>query len=285
MVQNVPGSVINANIPTELVSYSYTDGSNWKGFAGSVCERTGVSRCAQAAVAAQYATPQTQITVRMGFDYNYNGTSYNSQPTRQYGSRFGCFSFPQQGSLPVMLKSFTAARGQQATSVGLNWVSSTEINNAGFEIQLNQGDNNWKTVAFVNSKALNGNSSTDLNYSYTDINNAKAMSQYRLRQIDRDGKYKYSEVRSVRGLEQKGNTTIVYPNPSSDGRVNIVFDDSRSTRNISLMDMSGRLIKQWKDFTNNNIQIENLVPGMYSLRAIVLETGEQSVQKIIVNNR
>ncbi len=97
VVQNVTGSVINANVPTELTSYTYTDGSNWKGFAGSVCERTGVSRCAQVAVAAQYATPQTQITVRMGYDYNYNGTNYNSQPTRQYGSRFGCFSFPQQG--------------------------------------------------------------------------------------------------------------------------------------------------------------------------------------------
>lgn len=285
VVQNVTGSVINANVPTELTSYTYTDGSNWKGFAGSVCERTGVSRCAQVAVAAQYATPQTQITVRMGYDYNYNGTNYNSQPTRQYGSRFGCFSFPQQGTLPVLLKSFTAARAQQPTTVGLAWVSATEINNAGYDIQANTGDNNWKSIAFVNSKALNGNSSTEISYSYNDHNAAKSMTEYRLRQIDIDGKFKYSEVRSVRGLEQASRTTIVYPNPSNDGRVNVVFDESKSIRNISLMDMSGRLIKEWKEFSSNSIQINNLNPGMYSLRVIVLQTGEQSVEKIVINKR
>ena len=164
VVQNVPGSVINSNVPTELVSYSYTDGSTWKGFAGSVFERTGVSRCSQVAVAAQYATQQSQITVRMGYDYNYNGTNYNSQPTRQYGSRFGCFAFPQQGSLPVMLKSFTADREQPATLVGLKWISATEINNAGFEIQRKDGTEDWTTIGFVGTKALNGNSSTEISY-------------------------------------------------------------------------------------------------------------------------
>jgi hypothetical protein len=47
--------------------------------------------------------------------------------------------------------------------------------------------------------------------------------------------------------------------------------------------MSGRVIKQWKGVTNNNIQIDNLAPGMYSLKIVVSETGEQSVEKIIVS--
>lgn len=285
VVQNVPGSVINSNVPTELVSYSYTDGSGWKGFAGSVYERTGVSRCAQVAVAAQYATQQAQITVRMGYDYNYNGTSYNSQPTRQYGSRFGCFAFPQQGSLPVLLKSFTADREQQASNVSLKWTSSTEISNAGFEVQRNAGNDDWTTIAFIASKALDGNSSTELNYSYSDFNNSKTVTQYRLRQVDQNGKFKFSDIRSVRGLEQKAGRTIVYPNPSDDGRVNIVFDNSKELRNISLVDMSGRTIKQWKECSYSNITIENLNPGMYSLRTVVLGTGEQSVEKIIINKR
>ena len=111
------------------------------------------------------------------------------------------------------------------------------------------------------------------------------MTEYRLRQVDINGKFKFSEVRSVRGLEQKTGKTIVYPNPSEDGRVHVVFDDSKNMRNISLMDMSGRMIKQWKDFSNNNLTIENLNPGMYSLRTVVLATGEQSVEKIIINKR
>ena len=48
--KNVADSVITA-MSSELASYTYTDGPSWKGFAGSVCERTGVSHCSQVAVA------------------------------------------------------------------------------------------------------------------------------------------------------------------------------------------------------------------------------------------
>jgi hypothetical protein len=51
------------------------------------------------------------------------------------------------------------------------------------------------------------------------------------------------------------------------------------------MDMNGRVIKQWKKVIGNTIQIENLVTGFYTLRIINTETGEQSVEKIVVKNR
>lgn len=284
VVQNVAGLSINADVSTELVSYTYTDGGTWKGFAGSVCERTGVSRCAQVAAAAKYVTPQTQLTFRMGYDYNYNGTSFNSQPTRQYGSRFGCFTFPQPIPLPVLLKSFTASRNQQSANVVLKWTSSTEINNAGFEIQRNMGNDNWQTIGFVNSQAPGGNSISDISYSYDDFNNSKSVSQYRLRQIDFDSRVKYSEIRSVRGLDQKGGI-IIYPNPTNDGKVNVIFEDKNTIHDISVVDMSGRMVKQMKNITSNSIQIDNLTPGMYTIRIVVPATGEQAVEKILVNKR
>ncbi len=49
--------------------------------------------------------------------------------------------------------------------------------------------------------------------------------------------------------------------------------------------MSGRTLKQINNVTNNNITIDNLQPGMYTLRILVPETGEQTVQKIVVNKR
>jgi len=51
----------------------------------------------------------------------------------------------------------------------------------------------------------------------------------------------------------------------------------------SLIDMNGRAVKQWKNITNNNLQIENLTPGLYNLRIIIRETGEQAIEKIVVN--
>jgi hypothetical protein len=183
--------------------------------------------------------------------------------------------------LPVSFKSFTATRNQ--TNVLLKWETATELNSNGFAIERNIRGT-WEQVAFVSSLATGGNSSEALAYLYVDLNNVKGITQYRIRQVDFDNKSKYSDIRAVRGEGQAGNT-IVFPNPSFDGRVSIVFDDASLIRNASLSDMSGRILKQWKGITNNNIQIDNLTPGMYSLKIVVPETGEQSVQKIIVSKR
>ena len=105
-----------------------------------------------------------------------------------------------------------------------------------------------------------------------------------MRQVDIDGKLAYSQVRAVRGEGQKSNT-IIYPNPSGDGKVSIVFDDASSIRDVSLMDVSGKTLRQWKGVANNNIQIDNLNSGFYTVRIVNVETGEQVVEKFIVNKR
>ena len=184
--------------------------------------------------------------------------------------------------LPIGLKSFSAVRSHSNVNVG--WVTSYEANSRGFDVQRQIGGGNWQTIAFVPTKAQNGNSVTDLGYSYTDVNSVKAISNYRIALLDLDGKSKLSDIRSVRGEGQIGKI-IVYPNPSFDGKVKVVFDDAAGMRDISLMDVNGRVVKQWKDVSNNNLQIDNLTPGFYSLRVVIQETGEQSIEKIVVNKR
>jgi len=185
-------------------------------------------------------------------------------------------------TLPVSLRSFTAARNN--STVFLKWETVTEENSRGFYIERNPGSNVWQTLGFVSTKAINGNSSSLLTYEYSDINNAKGITQYRLRQIDINGKHAYSQIRAVRAGSQKGKT-IIYPNPSNDGKVNVVFADVNTIRDVSLMDMNGRVMKQWKGVANNNIQIDNLTVGFYTIRIIDTETGEQTVEKIVVKKR
>jgi len=183
--------------------------------------------------------------------------------------------------LPVNFKSFTAARNQ--SNVVLKWETAFEQNNKGFAVERNiRGI--WEQVSFVSSQSADGNSNSALAYLYVDLNDTKGMSQYRIRQVDFDAKSSFSEIRAVRGEGQTGKT-VVYPNPSLDGRVSVVFEDATLTRDVSLSDMSGRILKQWKGVTNNNIQIDNLMPGMYSLKIVVPATGIQSVEKIIVSKR
>lgn len=184
--------------------------------------------------------------------------------------------------LPVKLHSFTAARNNE--KVNLTWVTATEDNNRGFELQRMLGAGKWSTVAFIFSQADGGNSTSNLTYQFRDDNNYSGISQYRLLQIDLDGKVKYSDIRSVRGQAQ-ANKTLVFPNPGFNGTVNVIFEDGNSKRSLALTDMSGRMIRQWNNFTDNSLQVSNLKPGMYNLRIYNTETGVQSVEKIIIANR
>lgn len=183
--------------------------------------------------------------------------------------------------LPVGFTSFNAVRSR--STVSLKWETAFEQNNTGFAVERNTG-NGWQEIGFVATQAQGGNSSEKLSYVYNDLNTTKGISQYRLRQVDLDGKSKNSEIRAVKG-EGQSVSTIVYPNPSSDGKVNIVFDETNVTRNVSVIDMSGRVIKQWRNITNNNLQVDNLSAGIYSVRIVAVETGEQSVEKIVINKR
>jgi hypothetical protein len=66
--------------------------------------------------------------------------------------------------------------------------------------------------------------------------------------------------------------------------VSVVFEETNGTHDISLMDMTGRVIKQWKA-VYNNIQIDNLTSGIYHLRIVSRETGIQTVEKVVVSRK
>jgi hypothetical protein len=219
------------------------------------------------------------------FSYTVTGTSTPSV-VMLYSTFNGCYDrvFALSASclsLPVTFMSFTAVRNH--SSVILKWETSSERNSSGFAVERNI-NGGWQQIGFVASQAQGGNSTDILTYQFSDLNNVKGISQYRIKQVDFDNKSKYSEVRSVRGEAQMGSI-IVYPNPSMDGKIYVSFEDALITREVSLVDMSGRIIRQWKKIANNNISIDNLTPGLYTLRVFIPATGEQQVQKIVVNKR
>lgn len=180
-------------------------------------------------------------------------------------------------TLPVVFNSFSALRTNDV--VLLKWETGTEMNNTGFAIERNM-NGTWQQVGFTATKAINGNSESKLNYEYSDININKGMTQYRLKQIDADGKSKYSDIKAIRGTEQDAKT-VLYPNPSADGKVNVVFADA-AARDIAVMDMTGRIVKQWSSFSSNSLQVTGLNTGMFSIRIFNRETGVQSTEKLMV---
>ena len=185
-------------------------------------------------------------------------------------------SVVEETTTPVSFRSFNAVRNQ--SKVSLTWTTASEQNNHGFYVQKNDGSG-WKDVAFVFSAADGGNSASDLDYAFSDVNNAKGVSQYRLLQVDIDGKAKFSEIRSVKG-ESQAARVLVYPNPSSTGNVTVVFD-GQSIRDIQVNDISGRLIKRYSGVVNN-LEINGLRTGVYTLQISDRANGASVVEKVVV---
>jgi hypothetical protein len=268
VIKKVPGTVINADLGTELISYSYSDGSNsWNGFAGAVSERTGVSRCAETVAAGKFSYPQTQVTFRMGYDYYYNGTALNTQSTRQYGSRFGCFSFPHQSTLPVRLLSFSGAI--KNNSAVLNWITENETNFSGYDIERSTNGINFYSLALKSIQAVGMGR---YNYKHTDNLMAEAGNDfyYRLKMIDKDGRYTYSNIIVIR-KDQKTTGISIAPNPVLNNQVATIRIETTKPcfTYFNIIDMSGTIVlKQQSNVEegNNSIHInglDKLKPGIY----------------------
>jgi hypothetical protein len=183
--------------------------------------------------------------------------------------------------LPVTWKSFTATR--DGSQVLLKWTTATEINNRGYNVQRSLNNNNWETVTFIETKAPSGNSNAEISYSYVDNNSFSGMSHYRLQQVDADGKYKYSEVRSVRNTEGSHVSVLIYPNPGKGGST-IYFQDA-GNYDVFVTDINGRTVMQYRSVTTESLKVNNLNPGVYAIRIVERSAGIQTTERLVVSGR
>ncbi|MFH1194347.1 MAG: YCF48-related protein, partial [bacterium] len=111
---------------------------------------------------------------------------------------------------PVELTSFSG-RGE-GEKVILEWETATEINNKGFEIERRSEKGEWEKVAYVNG---NGSTTEKSEYSFADkvTNLSSTKVSYRLKQIDFDGTYSYSNEITVEILPKEYKLEQNYPNP------------------------------------------------------------------------
>ena len=119
------------------------------------------------------------------------------------------------GIVPVELSSFTATANTD--NISLSWVTSTETNNMGFEVERRATNSNsgWQKLGFINGK---GTTTEKSSYSYTDKNPVDGKSYYRLKQIDLDGSSKiYDAVEVDFETVEEYSIAQNYPNPFNPG--------------------------------------------------------------------
>lgn len=157
--------------------------------------------------------------------------------------------------LPANILSFSGYKDGSRNQ--LQWTTRSEQNNLGFEVQRSIDAVNYVAIGFVNSLAVAGNSSVNLNYAFTD-NDVKGIKQYyRLKLVDLNGNSKFSNIVTIRSdIPAIISLERLYPNPAATTinlQISLPYRDKLS---ITVTDLSGHKVLQ------QNISAE---PGVNTL--------------------
>jgi glucuronoarabinoxylan endo-1,4-beta-xylanase len=171
----------------------------------------------------------------------------------------GALPLKLEEALPVRLAAFSATL--DGTVVRLSWNTFSETNNTGFEVERRTDGTSFETIGFVAGK---GNSTSLQRYTFQDRSSLAANNYYRLKQIDENGDFHYSEVKLVTS-DLPVISLQLYPVPA-EGTINIRSGDQAGT--MAIFDATGRVVSKVMINRNETIQkdISALPSGVYFYR-------------------
>ncbi len=189
----------------------------------------------------------------------------------QYPGGFGViakYSLSTGGSVPVTFTDFTGILKNK--SVLLQWQTVSEHNLSGFIIERSGNNINFSAIGNV---AATGNSSLKINYSTYDRQPLNGINFYRLRFIDVDGRFTYSNIVAVK--INSGIKLQIFPNPAE----KILFAEANGNDQdaiVQIVDEGGRKLKEMKVYINGqtsfSVDVSSLPAGQYF---IILHTKEK----------
>ncbi|MEL6558025.1 MAG: Calx-beta domain-containing protein [Bacteroidota bacterium] len=197
---------------------------------------------------------------------------------------FSDFTAGDNTALPVELISFTATLQDDETL--LEWATASELNNDRFEIERSVDGVEFDLIGVVS-----GNGTTDVAQEYSFIDEAprQGLNYYRLKQIDFDGAFEYSEIAFVDYSDPNVQfKAVAYPNPTSEDQIFIRLSsgDELAPVEINVVDLNGRVL-----FTNevmpedlrNSYQLnvrDKLANGVYMI--LVRQRGQSQQLRLMI---
>lgn len=178
--------------------------------------------------------------------------------------------------LPVELIEFSARKVDETTV--LTWITESEINNDYFELQRSLDGIAYETISTIDGA---GNSNQEIYYKHTDYNPAIGVNYYRLKQVDFDGSFEYSETKSVEF--DGGDDILIYPNPLKKGN-ELIIQSNSPINFISILNEAGQIVYSIQPNGNQNqnkISLDHLEAGIYSVQLV--STNATKVKKLIVH--
>lgn len=164
-------------------------------------------------------------------------------------------SFTVTEPLPVTWADFRGEWRKDEGSV-LSWSTFDEKDNAYFEIQRSDDAKGFEAIGRV---AGRGTISTQQFYRFVDTESPAEINYYRLRQVDRDGKFAFSKVISVRrGIESL--SMKLFPNPSAQ-KLSLEVRGAGDVEAVRVLDQQGRTVQTYGPVTD--LDVSQLSVGVY----------------------
>ncbi len=172
--------------------------------------------------------------------------------------------------LPIILTNFSAVRNNMDGI--LTWqISNQDANSAYFELERSFTGTDFTKIGRVE---VNLNSGSTGSYTFNDIDIGKTKSNgvifYRIKMVDKDGKFTYSQVRSIR-LTSKSFGVNLYPNPAKNFSNASIEIDNPANIILSISDASGKTVQQiefagYKGLNQKRIDLSRLASGSYLIK-------------------
>ncbi|CAG4995392.1 hypothetical protein DYBT9275_01626 [Dyadobacter sp. CECT 9275] len=178
-------------------------------------------------------------------------------------------------ALPVVLSRFSAEKSEQ--SALLTWMTTSESNSERFDIERSLNGKEWNRIG---SKEAKGESTQSLDYTFTDTKPAAGVNLYRLKMIDLDGTFAYSQIKTV--SFEASNETVFYPNPASDV-LHVKVDggyDMNAVSKLNIYDASGNLVLT-PELKSDRMDVNALKNGLYIVQ-LIRKNGLVSTAKISI---
>jgi len=136
----------------------------------------------------------------------------------------------------------------------LTWAVSQQVNTSHFEIEHSQDGRQFKSIEVIKGE---GNIYTAIEYEYIHQNQSSGTNYYRIKQVDFDGQYDYSNVVSV---VLKDARVRVYPNPATDK----IFINSIDEGKVVIYNNLGKYVKEYRlNEGQTEVDLSELVNGIY----------------------
>lgn len=142
----------------------------------------------------------------------------------------------------------------------IGWTTASELNNSHFEVERSENSKLWKTIGKVEGYGTTLETQT---YQFTDEQPLTGTNYYRLKQVDLDGSFEYSDIVVVERSEQSSDDVLVSPNPTSDW-ISYQVPNDQTVKNVQIFDAFGKLVKTDSEL-NGTLNLNDLPRGLYIL--------------------